>query len=201
MVAIWLPVLALFVLFAIDFAHLFDYSRNLQNRADAAALAAGVEYGGTCATTTPSAAAMDGDREGRPEVQRAPADERPVLPVRRPTTKNVPNLKAGTLDHYHVLINSKNYWQTGSDEREPELHDGEPDGLHVPRRGREAGAVHRHQGHAGPPAAVPAAPGSSRRRSPRTPASRSSREYSRTTSVRSRSATTQPSPCVSVIST
>ena len=45
MVAIWLPVLALFVSFAVDFAHFFDYSRNLQNRADAAALAAIVGYG------------------------------------------------------------------------------------------------------------------------------------------------------------
>jgi putative Flp pilus-assembly TadE/G-like protein len=48
MVAVWLPVLALFVSFAVDFAHFFDYSRNLQNRADAAALAAGVAYGTTC---------------------------------------------------------------------------------------------------------------------------------------------------------
>jgi Putative Flp pilus-assembly TadE/G-like len=48
MVAVWLPILALFVSFAIDIAHFFDYSRNLQNRADAAALAAGDQYGGTC---------------------------------------------------------------------------------------------------------------------------------------------------------
>jgi hypothetical protein len=48
MVAVWLPVLALFASFAIDVAHFFDYSRNLQNRADAAALAAGDAYGNTC---------------------------------------------------------------------------------------------------------------------------------------------------------
>ena len=48
MVALWLPVLALFLSFAVDFAHFFDYSRNLQNRADAAALAAGNALGGTC---------------------------------------------------------------------------------------------------------------------------------------------------------
>src|SRR6476620_12801406 len=55
MVAIWLPVLALFVSFAIDFAHFFDYSRNLQNRADAAALAASVQYGNTCFGSATSA--------------------------------------------------------------------------------------------------------------------------------------------------
>src|SRR5690242_20894906 len=58
MVAIWLPVLALFVSFAVDFAHFFDYSRNLQNRADAAALAAGTQFGGTC-FGTPTTAQTD----------------------------------------------------------------------------------------------------------------------------------------------
>ena len=58
MVAIWLPVLALFVSFAVDFAHFFDYSRNLQNRADAAALAASVAYGNTC-FSNPTAAQTD----------------------------------------------------------------------------------------------------------------------------------------------
>src|SRR4029079_13937880 len=55
MVAVWLPLLALCVSFAVDFAHFFDYSRNLQNRADGAALAAIVGYGNNCSggfTTT-----------------------------------------------------------------------------------------------------------------------------------------------------
>jgi len=34
--------------FAIDISHWFDYSRNLQNRADAAALAAGASFGNIC---------------------------------------------------------------------------------------------------------------------------------------------------------
>src|SRR5205823_1151280 len=34
--------------FVIDVSHWFDYSRNLQNRADAAALAGGMEYGALC---------------------------------------------------------------------------------------------------------------------------------------------------------
>ncbi len=45
MVALWLPLLALFASFAIDASHWWDYSRNLQNRADAAALAAGDRLG------------------------------------------------------------------------------------------------------------------------------------------------------------
>jgi hypothetical protein len=38
--------------FAIDVSHWFDYSRNLQNRADAAALAAGSAYGNICFGTS-----------------------------------------------------------------------------------------------------------------------------------------------------
>src|SRR5712691_1549580 len=34
--------------FALDVSHWFDYSRNLQNRADAAALAAGAAFGNVC---------------------------------------------------------------------------------------------------------------------------------------------------------
>lgn len=39
--------------FAIDISHWFDYSRNLQGRADAAALAAGDAYGNTCFISNP----------------------------------------------------------------------------------------------------------------------------------------------------
>src|SRR5438309_1296449 len=49
MVAVWLPVLAIFASFAIDFGHFFDYSRNLQNRADASAYAGGDQLGNVCA--------------------------------------------------------------------------------------------------------------------------------------------------------
>jgi Putative Flp pilus-assembly TadE/G-like len=47
-VALWLPVMLIFISFAIDAAHFWDFSRNLQNRADAAALAAGAQYGNAC---------------------------------------------------------------------------------------------------------------------------------------------------------
>src|SRR5207248_7384156 len=59
LVALWLPLMAIFVSFAIDAAHFWDFSRNLQNRADAAALAAGAQYGNACFGTA-SQAQLDG---------------------------------------------------------------------------------------------------------------------------------------------
>jgi hypothetical protein len=58
-VALWLPLMLIFISFAIDAAHFWDFSRNLQNRADAAALAAGVQYGNAC-FGTPSSGQLDG---------------------------------------------------------------------------------------------------------------------------------------------
>src|SRR5437764_12594405 len=58
LVAVALPVLVLFIAFGVEVGHWFDYSRNLQNRADAAAFAAAVQYGGTC-FGTPSTAQAD----------------------------------------------------------------------------------------------------------------------------------------------
>jgi uncharacterized membrane protein len=48
MVALLLPVMVIFTSFAVDAAHFWDFSRNLQNRADAAAFAAGDAFGGSC---------------------------------------------------------------------------------------------------------------------------------------------------------
>jgi hypothetical protein len=48
LIALWLPLMAIFASFALDSAHFWDFSRNLQNRADAAVLAAGSEFGGSC---------------------------------------------------------------------------------------------------------------------------------------------------------
>ena len=48
--ALALFTMAAMMTFAIDVSHWFDYSRNLQNRADAAALAAGGAYGNICFT-------------------------------------------------------------------------------------------------------------------------------------------------------
>jgi hypothetical protein len=113
LVAVALPVLALFVMFAIDVAHWFDYSRNLQNRADAAALAAGLEYGNTCESTTPSAAAMAAIGQFAQNYSGAAATSDLYYPYDAAGTKNIPNLKAGALNHYHFLINSQNFWKKG----------------------------------------------------------------------------------------
>ena len=113
LVALTLPVLLLFTMFAIDVAHWFDYSRNLQNRADAAALAAGVEYGGTCEVANPSAAAMAKIGQVAQNYSGAGTNSDLFYPYQALNEKNLPNLKGGTLDHYHVLINSQNYWQSG----------------------------------------------------------------------------------------
>src|SRR5205085_7109415 len=58
LVAVCLPALALLAAFAIDVAHWYDYSRNLQLRADAAALAGGDQFGGICTPSSPSLTAM-----------------------------------------------------------------------------------------------------------------------------------------------
>src|SRR5262249_49976289 len=114
LVAVTLPVLALFVAFAIDISHWFNYSRNLQNRADAAALAAGLEFGGTCLIQNPSAASMNNIGQIAQNFAGAGSNSDLFYPYQAPPqTQNLPNLRAGSLDHFHVLINSQNFWQTG----------------------------------------------------------------------------------------
>jgi hypothetical protein len=118
MVAIWLPLLALFVSFAVDFAHFFDYSRNLQNRADAAALAAIVGYGNNCSAGFTTAKT---DPIGKVAQQYAgppistPSGNLPFasLPAGQ-TYQNQPNLKQGTPGNFHMLLNSTDNWPTGA---------------------------------------------------------------------------------------
>jgi len=115
MVAAWLPLLALFASFAIDFGHFFDYSRNLQNRADAAALAAGTQYGGVC-FGTPSRAELDniGETAQQYSGPLAGADlPYAAAQMTGRTTYNVPNLKAGAASKLHVLLNSNQSWDKG----------------------------------------------------------------------------------------
>ena len=124
MVAIWLPVLALFVSFAVDFAHFFDYSRNLQNRADAAALAASVAYGNTC-FSSPTAAQTDAI--GKVAQQYAgPPIQNPGSPYTVPNNLpygysavptpylNVPKLTKGTPQNFHMRLNSTRNWPNGA---------------------------------------------------------------------------------------
>jgi hypothetical protein len=131
LVAVCLPALALLAAFAIDVSHWFDYSRNLQMRADAAALAAGQQYGGICATATPSAAGMaDVGKMAQlyagPPTASSGANQSdlyypysgansPLVAFAQPNDsyKNVPNLKAGTDAHYHVFLNADHYWRPG----------------------------------------------------------------------------------------
>ena len=116
MVAVWLPVLAIFASFAIDVGHFFDYSRNLQNRADAFALAAGLEYGNTCAAPTPDPTATAAiGKAGQLYSGPGSTSDLPYPYATWPAAqyKNIPNLTAGTLDHYHVVVNGSGPWHAG----------------------------------------------------------------------------------------
>jgi hypothetical protein len=116
MVAVWLPLLALFVSFAVDFAHFFDYSRNLQNRADAAALAAIVGYGNNCsgspASTTTDVIGKVAQQYAGPPVGTPPGN----LPFSSitGTYQNRPNLTKGTGANFHMLLNSTQNYPSGA---------------------------------------------------------------------------------------
>jgi putative Flp pilus-assembly TadE/G-like protein len=124
-VALWLPLLALFTSFAIDAGHWWDYSRNLQNRADAAALAGGDQL--AVCLGTPSATSIRAIGEVAQEYSGPPVNTPDGLanlpysslqmttdgfPVgwTTPPYYNVPNLGAGSGANYHVLLNSSQYW-------------------------------------------------------------------------------------------
>jgi Putative Flp pilus-assembly TadE/G-like len=124
-VALWLPLLALFTSFALDAGHWWDYSRNLQNRADAAAYAAGdqlaVCLGSPSTASERSIGEIAQEYSGPPvntpdalanlpySSSQMSADGFPVGWV-TPPYYNVPQLKAGTGPNYHLLLNSSEYW-------------------------------------------------------------------------------------------
>ena len=125
--------------FAIDVPHWFDYSRNLQNRADAAALAAGDQLGNMCAgnptsaTTSPENSVGEmaqlfsgppGSSSDLPYTYSgtgSPLDATSTGPLDAywagqpgvtPAYQNIPNLtvKNGTNGaNYHVLLNANDY--------------------------------------------------------------------------------------------
>jgi Flp pilus assembly protein TadG len=123
LVAIWLPVLAIFVSFAVDFAHFYDYSRNLQNRADAAAMAASVAYGNTClgsyaATDTDSIGKVAQQYAGPPNGAGYTSGVSGQLPYAYSTYtqsqyQNVPNLTKGTSTNFGMRLNSTQNWPNG----------------------------------------------------------------------------------------
>jgi hypothetical protein len=113
MVAVWLPVLALFASFAIDVGHSFDYSRNLQNRADAAALAGGDEFGGSCFgsyTTTQTDAIGTAAQQYSGPPTGTPNANLPYTFGSAAPYQNQPTLTKGTPANYHVLLNSTKNW-------------------------------------------------------------------------------------------
>lgn len=107
LVAIALPVLVLFVSLAIDFAHFFDYSRNLQNRADAAALAAGVEYGSKCFGATVTQAQLDAIGQAAQQYAGPPgANAHLPYPYNSIASyNNQPNLTAGSDTNFYMILN------------------------------------------------------------------------------------------------
>lgn len=141
MVAIWLPVLALFVSFAIDFGHFFDYSRTLQNQANAIVLAAGDEMGAMCASNPTSATTAPENAVGEMgQVFSGPLGSSSDLPYPyngagspldpagplaqfwagqpgvTPAYENTPNLtvsNGANGANYHVLLNADNYADAG----------------------------------------------------------------------------------------
>jgi hypothetical protein len=119
LVAVTLPVLVLFVAFGIEVGHWYDYSRNLQNRADAAALGAAVQYGGTCfgsATTAQAdvigkvAQQYGGPPNGTPDGNLPYA----FNAIAAGTYKNQPNLTKGAPADFHMLLNSTQNYPSGT---------------------------------------------------------------------------------------
>jgi hypothetical protein len=115
LVAVALPVIVLFVAFGIEIGHWYDYSRNLQNRADAAALAASLAYGGTCfgTATTGQADAIGqvAQQYAGPPVGTPDANlPYPLGSIPAANYKNRPNLTKGTPQNFHMLLNSTKYW-------------------------------------------------------------------------------------------
>lgn len=122
MFAVMLPMMAIFASFAIDAAHWWDYSRNLQNRVDATALAGGDQL--ALCVASPTAAAERGIGEVAQQYSGPPTgtpDALANLPYRTAvmTTDgftpyfNVPNLTAGIGPNFHLLLNSSRYWPSG----------------------------------------------------------------------------------------
>jgi len=119
-----------FMTFAIDVSHWFDYSRNLQNRADAAALAAGDAYGNICFTgnagsPTTGAQAVIGEwaqlysgaginePTGNLPYTDAQVSSGTGWNVATNGYINEPTLKAGSLSDYLVRLNANNYATSG----------------------------------------------------------------------------------------
>ncbi len=125
--------------FVIDVSHWFDYSRNLQNRADAAALAAGAQYGSTCFEgnqgdvwtglqsqigkwgqlyagpgTTAVGATEQGSAAGSNNANVPYTAASVFATTGAAAYKNPPNLTKGPLANYYVRLNATNYFDKGA---------------------------------------------------------------------------------------
>ena len=123
MVALFLPLILIFTSFAIDAAHYWDFSRNLQNRVDAAVLAGGTAYGGTCFGGTPTQAELDsigqtaqqyaGPPNGTPSPGGTPAGPNlPYLFGSAQPYQNQPNL-AGNANNFFLVLNGSTSYDKG----------------------------------------------------------------------------------------
>jgi Putative Flp pilus-assembly TadE/G-like len=129
------PIVAMMT-YAIDVSHWFDYSRNLQNRADAAALAGGGAYGSICfqssygdqwtglqsaigkwaqlysgPANSPSVVPFD---EGSNPSANVPYSDSDVFAATGAGAyNNETNLQLGSLKDYYVRLNADNYADKG----------------------------------------------------------------------------------------
>jgi hypothetical protein len=113
--------MVLFASFAIDTAHWWDYSRNLQNRADAAALAAGDRLAICLGSSNPPVRGIGETAEqysGPPSNTPDNLANIPYFSAQMATDGftpyyNVPNLTSGKGPEggdFHLLLNSSQYW-------------------------------------------------------------------------------------------
>lgn len=116
MVAFWLPLLLIFASFAVDAAHFWDFSRNLQNRADGAALAAGVAYGNTCFQSAPAQAQLDAIGHAAQQYSGPPVGtpdaNLPYTYASSSPYQNQPNL-ASSAGNFHLVLNASTSWDHG----------------------------------------------------------------------------------------
>jgi Putative Flp pilus-assembly TadE/G-like len=107
MVALFLPLLLIITSFAIDSAHLFDFSRNLQNRADAAAFSAALEYGNTCFNTPTSATGLDAIGHAAQQYSGAPGPtaDLPYAYSSGTPYQNTVDDPGANASNFHLILN------------------------------------------------------------------------------------------------
>jgi Putative Flp pilus-assembly TadE/G-like len=110
MVALFLPLMLIFASFAIDSAHYFDFSRSLQNRADAAVFSAALEYGNTCFNATPTQAQLDAIGQAAQQYSGPPGAAASLpypytLPPAYQPYQNTLDLPGANAANFHMVLN------------------------------------------------------------------------------------------------